>query len=506
MQTAIPRFRWLWRSLVGLALLIVGLVALRLAWGLYAEWRLSAKIAEYRAAGEPVYPEDFARPSLADEDNAAVFIRAAAGQTSNPDFPNGLSMIDATSDPDLLIDYPDAAEHMVAANGAALVSLASVRMASGCDFGPIDRIGYSPTQFNEDQAIRRLVQIAAVVSLHAHLSRNDAYAIETMRDAITISNLIHKRGGIMGYLTAMSPMHGVTALLEFILPELLDDSGTRYMNANNASRRSLIALTSELWNDQREEDSWRYAWQTECARDLMYLRYSVAGTLENLSPTTVPSWRGPVFAALFAPQWQLSALRRLKIAEQLSWDVNVSDWQRLRRTEDPKPISVGVREIDAWLRSYHADSQKRFVQLHLGDLLRRRFAATAIAIRLYQLDHGRRPATLAELVPTYLHNVPRDLFAPGDVPIGYIGTGRQPRLYSVGTDGIDHGGIEPRPGDGYRGNNADILFQLDRRNFKLPNWGAPHARPSRRATEQAAAEASERAAESSTTQPSRPEK
>src|SRR5690606_5095756 len=51
------------------------------------------------------------------------------------------------------------------------------------------------------------------------------------------------------------------------------------------------------------------------------------------------------------------------------------------------------------------------VQLHFRALAERRMAATSLAIRLYQLDHDRWPAALAQLVPAYLPQVPADPFA-----------------------------------------------------------------------------------------------
>jgi len=76
----------------------------------------------------------------------------------------------------------------------------------------------------------------------------------------------------------------------------------------------------------------------------------------------------------------------------------------------------------------------------LHGLAERRMAATALAIRLYELDYGRRPERLAELVPDYLPSVPGDPFAAADRPIGYVPHAPRPVLYSVNIDGVDEGG------------------------------------------------------------------
>ena len=78
--------------------------------------------------------------------------------------------------------------------------------------------------------------------------------------------------------------------------------------------------------------------------------------------------------------------------------------------------------------------------VHFRGLAIRRMAATALAIRLYQLEHGRRPAKLADLVPKYLPAVPLDPFAAAGRPIGYLPKAPRPLLYSINADGKDQGG------------------------------------------------------------------
>ncbi len=67
-------------------------------------------------------------------------------------------------------------------------------------------------------------------------------------------------------------------------------------------------------------------------------------------------------------------------------------------------------------------------------------AAIALAIRLYVLDHGRRPARLEALVPDYLPAVPDDPFARDGRAIRYRSDEAQPLLYSVWLNGADDGG------------------------------------------------------------------
>ncbi len=73
-------------------------------------------------------------------------------------------------------------------------------------------------------------------------------------------------------------------------------------------------------------------------------------------------------------------------------------------------------------------------------------ATTALALESYRRDHGGYPATLAALVPSYLPDVPRDVF--DGKPLRYFLRDGKPLLYSIGTDRDDDGGRAPVSMDG----------------------------------------------------------
>jgi hypothetical protein len=75
-------------------------------------------------------------------------------------------------------------------------------------------------------------------------------------------------------------------------------------------------------------------------------------------------------------------------------------------------------------------------------------AATAMALKRYELRHGKPPASLDGLVPELLPGVPRD-YMDGR-PLRYrLGPDGSFTLYSVGEDGVDSGGSPaPRPTQG----------------------------------------------------------
>ncbi len=105
--------------------------------------------------------------------------------------------------------------------------------------------------------------------------------------------------------------------------------------------------------------------------------------------------------------------------------------------------------------------------LHYQVIAQRRMAAIALAIRLYEIDHGRRPAELAELVPDYLDEVPTDPMAPDGATFRYLPEAEIPLLYSLGENGADDGGLvwDEKLEKYNRNDRRDLVFLLD---GKLP--------------------------------------
>jgi len=104
---------------------------------------------------------------------------------------------------------------------------------------------------------------------------------------------------------------------------------------------------------------------------------------------------------------------------------------------------------------------ERLFLLHFRSLASRHLAGTALAIRLYQVDHGHRPSTLVELVPEYLPEVPLDPFAGDGSAIRYLPRVRPALLYSVGPNGVDDGGKFAFRSGGIDWDQLDMPFFVD---------------------------------------------
>jgi hypothetical protein len=124
------------------------------------------------------------------------------------------------------------------------------------------------------------------------------------------------------------------------------------------------------------------------------------------------------------------------------------DWPAYKTQAPPSPKAKAV-SFNTMLLQILLPSLDRAASVHYQCLGDRRLAAVCLAARLYAADHGGRlPASLQDLVPDYLPSVPLDPFAGGAATLRYVNEAadpQHPRVYGVGENGIDHGGVEPDP-------------------------------------------------------------
>lgn len=81
-------------------------------------------------------------------------------------------------------------------------------------------------------------------------------------------------------------------------------------------------------------------------------------------------------------------------------------------------------------------------------------ADAAIAAKRYQMRHGRWPDGLEQLVPEFLPQVPHDPF--DGKPLRCVCDGGRCVVYSIGSDGVDGGGV----GGLFNSGAADIVFRI----------------------------------------------
>ena len=167
----------------------------------------------------------------------------------------------------------------------------------------------------------------------------------------------------------------------------------------------------------------------------------------GLSGAAVPT----ALTFLVRPAFQLDAVRMMdwttRYAEAGS-SVTYPEAAVLAPSDSEfEPRSTTVEDGTRPVSRIFMSSFSRALVLHFRAIANRRLAATALAVRLYELDNGQRPAALAALVPDYLDAVPRDPFTADDRALGYKPEAEKAILYSIGVDGRDDDGAYALRGD-----------------------------------------------------------
>ena len=124
------------------------------------------------------------------------------------------------------------------------------------------------------------------------------------------------------------------------------------------------------------------------------------------------------------------------------------------------PALEKIKNAGEAIRRVHAGGENRFVLgmgrtenetsflTRMGEAeMARKMLITAIALKRYQLQQGKYPEQLADLVPQFLHEAPMDVMDGKSLRYKLRPDGDY-LLYSVGEDGVDDGGDATLPGNG----------------------------------------------------------
>jgi len=123
-------------------------------------------------------------------------------------------------------------------------------------------------------------------------------------------------------------------------------------------------------------------------------------------------------------------------------------WEHFKDRERAadKVLEEGIRDVYYMFVRMALPALDRMITLHkLGEVERDR-ALVAIALEFHRRREGRYPDALADLVPRYLSEVPLDRF--DGAPLRYRVVDGEPRVWSVGSDLDDDGGVPARDGRG----------------------------------------------------------
>jgi hypothetical protein len=463
---AVPmRYWWLKRIVLASIVIPAVLFGLQRWWDHDAERRLQVEIDRIVAAGEPIYPQDFdPKEVVPNVDNAARAYIAA-----------GSALVLSATDQDFVYDCVDDKE-TVSTNLPKLRSLVEinqealrlVRQASAltrADWGVRMRTPMINTllpNLSSQRSLGKFVLAAALLRWEEGDSRE---AFTLLEDAIAQAKATDVRPFLIEHLVALAQYDLTWKTVETILPTLEVSSET----TGGAQTAILRSRVTDLIERLREEDAFRdahiLAMQTERA---MMIDSICAVADGRISIWTITGGDGPPSSVM---QLAISVARPV-LNEDISFMLHRLNRVVLAARQPTWPAAeellpsenYGWTGLDVWLHYLSWKLERsiyRDVMLHYRGLAMRRMTRIALAIRLFEMDHGARPVTLQKLVPKYLTALPVDPFDKHEGTFGYLPDAVRPRLYSFGGNGFNNDGDVAFATDGsIRNFDGDLPFFL----------------------------------------------
>ncbi len=397
---------WRSRTVRGFALLLALTLATRLVWGWACQRILARQLDEQRRRGWPARLEDIQFAAVADEQNAAVaYANAAAAQVPGVDSPAS-SILEYPDFPPYPLAWTQLAEASEKAHGKVFALSRKARAMSAVQMRTALSINALMATKLPYNAGRQLANTLGDGALYAHVTGDDAEAIERIEDVLGEARVMRADPTLIGQLVAT----GIEALAVYRIQVIAP--GLRFTQRPEL-RQPVKRLIAELLDE----------------------RLAVDGMRQSLIVEGI--WTQDLRLGMGKQTWAIRPLAALAAAR---------DGRRaaalVEAVEQPsKPAAVRVMEQEPALREFNLNLQRilqsqggltrpsrwfeagglgydRIVETHMRILSDRRVAAVSLAANLYRTDRGDSPARLEDLVPKYLPAVPKDPYYD-DRALGY---------------------------------------------------------------------------------------
>jgi len=490
--------------LVLVSTLFLLLIATFTAGPFFQQRRLTRKVAEIRARGEPMSWDELNRfqPAVPDADNAALLLEQAFAKMVLPEHVNGvdvnfLPVVGLALAPPLGVVMPvemrQASERYLSANREALELLHQAAQKPSCRW----QTRYSNRDILHPgwSSLRSAFRLLSLeILMLGEQENSDATVLATM-DILRLSGLNPGGGTLIGYLVDNSSHRIVMRTAERIL--------NRYELTSN----QLQALATCLTPEARGEEYLRTTLVTERGFGFSWYEGESFNELSewlwhHQTEAILPKWatgHGIEKPASQAAQFLFMASGAYH--HDLCGLLNLhDDLDAVRRHSDPNRLAAAkdfqdsVDRLPVFSRPM---SRSSFVgmdlvfQKHAESTARLRCLQALLAIERYRAERGDLPASLTDLVPAYMPSVPLDPFDGCELryrvtrgrmikwwsnlrrntadeteyPAYYQDfmdvLGRGYMVYSVGANRVDDGGTPLSP-DGISKRDSDLTFTINR--------------------------------------------
>jgi hypothetical protein len=398
----------------------VALLTLRLVWGAYADYQVTAARREMAALGMRTDLKSFHKHLPAARNAAAVLARAF----------DEMKLTKPQHDEILGWDRNEPnAEHAFSAAEIQVVRealAANAAVLKIIDDGTALPEGEWPPLFSDqgdfDHRLtnsRTLVELLGVAAIVAHEDGDDGAAIRHLQRMRTVARVIGQDPTLLAHLLSLLE-HRIAAGMAIRMAFSFSNDSLRHHRDELRQLAADLAATEPLHIQARNA-----------------LEYEALSDLDDWERYT---------KKLFHPGWLVRPVVVLDAVRGSRG--NIEMWRQSRGQALPKEprsrakpaegIGVYVFPLTS-LSSGIGFSEWRALLLTAQGRTDCQGAATLLALQLCQAEHGGRlPDRLEALVPAYLPQVPQDLFAPDAGPLHYRAVPLT--VWSVGENGADDGG------------------------------------------------------------------
>lgn len=397
--------------------LILILPAVRCVWNSHADRALQAELQRLRAAGRPVQLADLVPPQVPDDVNALVRLdqAVAAIKLAGDEEQILVTLASSTSVSDA--DYPSASS-LVEGNKEALDLLAEAVALPEASWK------CEPNPFLLDVTLPNLAHyrtLARLLSLSAACARREGRfesALDRIRAQLRMADLVDQQPFLISHLVA----GGIRSLAFDGLRRCLEDP--RFLaeqdTAAVARRRAALAeLSAMLLSEHTANRGLVQALHGERLFQLEALTAVIDGRQSWASLSYTGQGVSPSMIERFVNWWLQPLLKTDGVHMQRHMDDLLAACelrslpqvqQRLQALDlAVDRVKQGMGPIMRPLSAVLMPSLSRAVVAHFQQLDDQRRASVEVAMRAYEMDHGRPPATLQDLVPDYLPELPINL-------------------------------------------------------------------------------------------------
>ncbi|MDY7011451.1 MAG: hypothetical protein SVV80_11985 [Planctomycetota bacterium] len=403
---------------------------------------IQAQIDRYRAAGQPVYPADFDPPPTPDENNAALALKEAAAALDLED-----TVFDFSADgcdPRKISKHHDEFNRITKTNSEVLALIRQARSMTGADWGMRMRSPVIAVLIPSLGDRKDLIRFLFLTAIYYHQIGNDAEAIEILRDALASAKALRKMRLLISLMVTVAEDALVCSTIEDITVDLkvLPSGSVTSASSQAVGRKQVRALIAELLDEKElcKSAQWSFYAERAFVFDTAMLCLDGKQSLSLASGGVASTWEKVKVNAL-KPVLKEDAIRMLRYMTVQAEAAGQTNWPAVKEKmpEDPQVQGL-LKRLTHMFSNTLAPTLGRAMEMDFRSRAMRRMAAVALAIRLYEIDNGRRPEKLTDLVPKYIPAIPDDPFDTPGRPLRYLPGVQRPILFSIGGNGKDQGG------------------------------------------------------------------